>query len=136
MKVNRSTSLQWTIPALKLFNPFATVLLIKRFWNIIWSLLSKIFIGKTKSDVDIQLIDTTSHKHIKIDWLYLKCFYQIRILILLHIWLVTKPRRHSDKKLDIASIWLVTKPQRHACLKLEIINYFWKMWDASFLDKI
>ena len=118
MKINRSTLLQWTIPALKLFNPLAIVLLIKRFWNIIYSLLSKIFIGKTKSVVDI----------IKIELAYLKCFYQIRILILLHIWLVTKPRGHSDKKLDnLLHIWLVTKPQRHACLKLEIINYFWKM---------
>ena len=61
------------------------------------------FISKTKSAVDIQLMDTISHEHIKIDWLYLKCFYQIRNLIVLHIWLVTKPLGHSDKKLDIAS---------------------------------
>ena len=87
MKVNRSTLLQWTIPALKLFNPLVTVLLIKMFWNIIKSLLSKIFISKTKFVVDIQLMDKISHNHIKIDWLYLECFYQIRILILLHIWL-------------------------------------------------
>ena len=53
--------------------------------------------------MDIQLKDKISHKHIKIDWLYLECFYQIRILILLQSWLVTKPRGHSDKKLDIAS---------------------------------
>ena len=105
MKVNRCTLLQLTIPALKLFNLLATVLLIKRFWNIIQSLLSKIFISKTRSVVDIQLMDKISHEHIKIHWLYLKCFYQIRILILLHIWVVTKP-------------W------GHACLKLEIINYF------------
>ena len=91
MKTNRSTLLQWTIPALKLFNPLATVLLIKRFWNIIQSLLSTIFISKTRSVVDIQLMDKISNVHIKIDWLYLKCFYQIRILILLHIWMVTKP---------------------------------------------
>ena len=84
MKINRSTLLQWTIPALKLFNPLAIVLLIKRFWNIIYSLLSKIFIGKTKSVVDIQLIDKTSHKHIKIE------------LALSQVLL-------SDKDLDIAS---------------------------------
>ena len=71
MKINRSTLLQWTIPALMLFNPLVTVLLIKRFWNIIWSLLSKILISKTKSVVDIQLMDKILHKHIKIDWLYL-----------------------------------------------------------------
>ena len=92
----------------KAINTLAAVLLIKRFWNIIQSLLSKIFISKTKSVVDIQLMDKISHEHIKIDWLDLKCFYQIRILIFLHIWLVTKPRGH-------------------VCLKLEIINYFWKI---------
>ena len=109
MKINRSTLLQWTIPALKQFNPLAVVLLIKMFCNIIQSLLSKIIISKTKSVVDIQPMDKISHQHIKIDWLYLKRFYyQIRNLILL-------------------DIWLVTKPQRHACLKLEIINYFWNM---------
>ena len=64
MKINRSTLLQWTIPALKLFNPLAAVLLIKRFWNIIESLLSKIFISKTRSVVDIQLIERISHEHI------------------------------------------------------------------------
>ena len=108
MKTNRSTLLQWTIPSLKLFNLLATVLLIKRSWNIIQSFLSNIFISKTRSVVDIQLMDKISHEHIKIDWLYLKCFYRIGILILLHIWVVTKPRGH-------------------ACLKLEIINYFWNI---------
>ena len=42
-------------------------------------------------------MDKILHEHVKIDWLYLECFYQIR------------------------------KPQRHACLKLEISNYFWNM---------
>ena len=53
MKLNRSTLLQWTIPALMQFNPLVTVLLMKMFWNIIQSLLSKIFISKTMSVVDI-----------------------------------------------------------------------------------
>ena len=101
----------------ELFNLLATVLLIKRFWNIIQSLLSKIFISKTRSVVDIQLTDKISHEHIKIDWFYLKCFYQIRILILLYIWVVTKPWGHACLKLEIISFG--TYRVHHSFIKLE-----------------
>ena len=76
----------------------------------------------------IQLMDKISHEHIKIDWLYLKCFYQIKILILLHIWVVTKPWGHACLKLEIIIIF-GTYRVHHSLIKLETAQ---KMF-ANFL---